>query len=451
MKGLVGGQRAVRRVVGVAVVALLAFTAAACGDDGDADDGDSAAPSTTAADGAGTTAPDGSDTTAAPSGDPLGEPNAATGDPVVVGLISAGGDCASCSVGSAQEGPAAEAAVAWVNDYLGGVGGRPIELVTCENGLDPATASDCANQMITEGAVAVVTGADSVVTGWEVLHDAGIPVISFATAESSYVNDPDSTFVFQDPEAITLEFPLGAAEQVGADHVSIIVVDVPAATDIYTDANLERFEDAGIEVDVIPVPLGTLDMTPQAQQIVQDNPDGLVDIVGHDAFCIPAINGLLAAGFEGTISTISFCVTDAMKEAISGEVLDGMLLGASDPLTVPSDPSTVLYNAIMDAYDDDGTVLRDVPTGLSIVASFAGLAVGTAGIEGDVTPDSIIAAMRSMDLLELPLSGGRHFRCNGRATEAHVAVCSISGLTATLDAEGQPVSLDVFSDDPIPD
>lgn len=429
-----------RRVVGLILVALLALGAAACGsDDGGSDES-----------GSGTTAADDGGSTTTVSGDILGEPNPASGEPVIVGLMGTGGDCADCSEGGSLEEPAAEATVAWVNEYLGGVGGRPIQLEVCNNDLDPSKSTDCANQMITDGATAVIVGADSTVTGWEVLHEAGIPVISFSTTQESLLADPDSTFVLQGSDALTVEFPLGAAQEIGADKVSVIVVDLPAATDIYTDETLAKFEDAGIEIDIIPVPIGTPDMTPQAQQIVQDNPDGLVNIVGHDAFCIPAINGLQAAGFTGTIATISFCVTDAMREAIPSDVVEGMLLAASDTLGDSSDPSTQQYNAVMDEYATS-EIPRDSSSPSAIYSSFAALALGTAGLEGEVTPAAIIDAMRSMDNEILPGTGSRQFRCNGNASESSPSACMKSGLSATLDAEGFPDRYTVFNDEPIPD
>jgi branched-chain amino acid transport system substrate-binding protein len=435
------GEHHVKGIQILGLVAVLVLVAAACGDD----DGGGTETAGTEAPSSDTSEP--TETTAA--GDPLGEPNPAEGEPVLVGLMGTGGDCPDCTLGGAIEEPVSEATIAWANEYLGGLGGRPMELVVCNNDLDPAKSVDCANEMIAQDVAAVVMGADSTVTGWEVLHEAGIPVINHSTTQESMIEDEDSTFILQGSEALTVEYPIGAALEVGADKVSIIVVDLPAATDIYTDETLQKFEDEGLEVDIIPVAIGTPDMTPQAQQIVQDNPDGLVNIVGHDAFCIPAIQGLQAAGFTGSIATISFCVTDAMREAIPGDAVEGMLLGASDALADTSSPSTVQYNAVLDEYATED-VARDSSSGSAIFGAFSALALGTAGLEGEVTPESVIDAMRSMDNAVLPGSGGRQFRCNGNA-EAHVSVCMNSGLSATLDAEGRPVSYAVFNDEPIPD
>ena len=84
----------------------------------------------------------------------------------------------------------------------------------------------------------------------------------------------------------------------------------------------------GIKFDVIPVPLGQADLTPEIQQIVANNPDGVVDIIGSDVTCIPALNALHQLGFQGTITTISYCITDAMRKAVAGEHREGHALSA---------------------------------------------------------------------------------------------------------------------------
>jgi len=415
---------------------------AACG--GDDDDSDSGSATTEAPD-------ESTDSNDAATGDPLGEPNPASGTPVKVGLITDGGDCAECSDTAGNEQPAAEATVQWANEYLGGLGGQPMELVVCVDDLDPAKATDCANQMIADGVVAVVIGASGVVeSSWGVLHDAGIPVVNYSVTNEGLLQDDASTFILQSSESLTVQLPLGVAQDLGADAASVIVVDLPIATESFEGDTPALFEDAGIELQVVPAPLGAPDMTPQAQQIVSKNPDGVVMIVGHDAFCIPAINGLIAAGFDGTIVTISYCVTDAMKDAIPGEVKEGMIIAANAPLGDDADPSMQQYQAVLAQYGAaDVDPLEATP--LAVYSALSGLSIGTQGLEGEVTPDSVIAAMRAMDNEILPGTGGRQFRCNGKAAPETPAVCAVSTLSATLDADGNPVGYEVLNDEPIPD
>jgi len=438
MKRSTGGRAA--RVLCASFVAVLMFGAAACGGGDDSDAESEATEPVT----------ESTDTTAAASGDPLGEPNPATKAPVKVGFITDGGDCPECSDTAGEEQPAAEATVQWANEYLGGLGGHEIELVVCVDDLDPAKATDCANQMIADGVVAVVTGASGVIeSSWVVLHDAGIPFFNYSLTNAEIAEDDASSFVMQDSESLTVSLPLGVAQDLGVDKVSVIVVNLPIATDSFGGDTPGLYEDAGIELQVVPADLGAPDMTPQAQQVVSENPDGVVMIVGHDAFCIPAINGLISAGFDGTIVTISHCVTDAMRDAIPGDVLEGMVIAANAPIGDDSDPSMQQYQAVLETYGAD--VDPEAATPLAVYSAVAALSIGTQGLEGDVTPESVIAAMRAMPNEVLPGTGGRKFRCNGNANPEAPAVCAVSTISATLDAEGNPVSYAVVNDEPIPD
>jgi branched-chain amino acid transport system substrate-binding protein len=429
---VLGRTRGSARVIAACLALLLAFGAAACGDT------------------EGGLGP-GSDDSVFVADDALGEPNTASGTPVSIGLITNGGDCPDCTSGTADERPTAEATVAWANEYLGGIGGHPIELEVCVDDIDPSKAADCANQMIQADVAAVVIGSNGVISSsWEILHDAGIPVLNFSATEEAMLQDDQSTFILQDPVSVNVDLPIAIAERIDADQVSVIVVDLPIATEVYEGEGARSFEAAGIDLEVVPVPLGTPDMTPQARQIVSDNPDGVVMIVGHDAFCIPAIDGLIAAGFRGTIGTISFCTTAAMVEAIPPEVLNGLVVAATSPIGDDSDASMLQFHAVLNEYATSD-IDRTSAGAVSMFSSFGALALGTQGLDGEATPESIIAALRAMEHQELPAGGGRYFRCNGNASEANPASCTVSVLSATLDSLGRAASYEVVNDQVILD
>ncbi|MFG1785442.1 ABC transporter substrate-binding protein [Rhodococcus oryzae] len=101
--------------------------------------------------------------------------NAATGQPIKVGQIipieAPGLSAASYAMGTVASVDAFNA--------RGGVNGRPLELLQCDSMGDPNKEVDCANQMISEGAVATLadfTPANNEGTS-QVLQAAGIPRI----------------------------------------------------------------------------------------------------------------------------------------------------------------------------------------------------------------------------------------------------------------------------------
>jgi branched-chain amino acid transport system substrate-binding protein len=181
---------------------------------------------------------------------------------------------------------------------------------------------------------------------------------------------------------------------------------------------------------------------------VSDNPDGLVAIIGHDLFCIPTLQGLTAAGFEGTITTIQFCVTDAMREAIPDDVKEGIVIAADGPIDDDTDESWLQYNAVLDEYNAPSSIAREDGSSLAIFSVLGALSVGTQQLEGDATPESVTAAIKAMPNSVLPGSGGRHFKCDGKASTTGPAVCSASVLSAELDAEGFPTNYQVINDAP---
>ena len=67
------------------------------------------------------------------------------------------------------------------------------------------------------------------------------------------------------------------------------------------------------------------------QQVASNNPDGVVFVIGNDAFCIAAFNGLRTAGFKGVITTIPQCLTDATRTAVPGDFLKGMKIVGDEP------------------------------------------------------------------------------------------------------------------------
>jgi Periplasmic binding protein len=90
-------------------------------------------------------------------------------------------------------------------------------------------------------------------------------------------------------------------------------------------------------------------MTPQMQDVAASGAD-VVQVVGNDAFCIAAFNGLNTAGYDREISSIIQCITDAAREGVPAEVLEGISITSTIALGATDDPTFQLYAAVMDEY-----------------------------------------------------------------------------------------------------
>ena len=369
----------------------------------------------------------------------LGSQDEATGEPVRIGMIS---DGATQAYDASDELRAAQATADFWNEHRGGIAGRPIELVTCETGGDPAGATDCGNLMVEENVVAVVFSNSGVGdSAWEPLHSAGIPTMFFQTSGDAVTRDPRSTFTLVNPLPAVFGPPLSIAESEGATRVAFVVIDVPVAVAAFESNGPEILERAGLDYDLVRIPPGTPDMTPQMREIVENGAD-IVQVLGYDAFCIAAYQGLEAAGYDGEITSVSQCVTDATRQALPGGNLEGISMISSIALGATDDPSYQLYRAVMDAYGDD---VRDVENiyAMGPYTVLSALATSLEGISGDITPETVTQTIKSMPERELPGAGGVTFRCGGSAVPSLPAVCTNQWLLATLDSDGQPANYEV--------
>jgi branched-chain amino acid transport system substrate-binding protein len=411
------------RFIALAISGALALTLAACGGDDDGADGSEEEEEATTGDEA---------------TDLLGPEDAATGEPIRVGMV---GDGATQAFDNTDELLAAQAAAEYWNTHRGGVAGRPLEVVTCETGNDPGGAADCANQMVENEVVAVALSqsgqADAV---WEPLHAAGIPTLWFQTSTEGLLADTETSFTMVNPLATLFGVPIAAAEDEGTDTIAFVNIDVPQALASFESGAAEAvLGNAGLTYELIPVPVGTADMTSQMQQVVESGA-GVVQIIGNDAFCIAALQGLNAVGYDGQVTSISQCITDVTREAVPGEQLEGISITATMAVGATDDPAYQLYQAVMGEY---GTDVADVDNALAMggYTTMSSLAAALQGIPADdVTPATAAEAIKTMEEADYAGADGLTFQCGGTAFPAQPAVCSNNSLRATLDAEGLPAS-----------
>lgn len=409
-----------RRPLWRLLAALLALTlvAAACGDDDDGDAGGS----------------DGTEETGPPAEDVLGEPNEATGEPVKVGLITEGGSEAIGSQSALTE-TGAEVAVAYANEYLGGIGGRPIDLFVCGNQATPAGAQDCGNQMVEQGVVAVTlpfTGYGEAQA--PIITGAGIPYVTGSGNSAAELTAPGAF-------ALTGGYPgtLGAFAQHASDQGSgkfaMIVIDVPSATQAAEQLGGIVFGNAGVEFEVITAAPGTPDLTPQLQAAVDGGADA-IGVTGDVTFCTSFLQAYQTLGLDVPKYVIAPCVDATVIESL-GDVMAGSYL-ATNASGESADAD--LYAAMLTKYaadediDPDPIVSAGVSAGTSSVINFVR---ALEGLTGDITKDSVMAQLKAAKDVPLWLADGQTFTCDGSVIAIMPNVCSAGFFIGTLTAEGE--------------
>ena len=246
---------------------------------------------------------------------------------ILTGVAAAFGLAASLAPGMAQDtikignivataGPlksAAEPTVVAVDIAVeeinanGGINGKPIEIIRFDTGSDPKQASVGARKLIQDDDVLAIVGPFSSSETRVALNDAErMKTLMLPTSSSAPGLVDGTTYVYRlsEDEAVqfgrlldTIKTAGIKAETAEIVYISDDVVSNIAGTKLYP-ALLEK---AGLKVgDPIPVQFKSFDMSAQAAQIVQENPD-LVAIAGLPDQASKVIKELRRQGYEGRI------------------------------------------------------------------------------------------------------------------------------------------------------
>ncbi|MGY3555480.1 ABC transporter substrate-binding protein [Williamsia sp. R60] len=401
-----------KRSGGAIALGLVAVLAAACGDDGGSSGSSSSSVDVSV----------------------LGEANPATGSPVKVGVFSVEG---GSSVSVPEVGDASVAVVDYANEYLGGLGGRKIEVVRCGDKADGASSAACANQFVREGVVAVVSGlsatADQAVP---VIQGAGIPWISMSASAPTELAD-DNAFFFAPGALGTLAGQAVYSAEQGWKTVTVIGTENPQVVSAVNSLGKKLFEDQGVKLNLVTVPSGTPDASSQVAAALQTDPDALA-IFGEATLCQTILSAASTVGASVPKMLLSTCVTDEVKNAVGESAIDGAVV-FSHYVATGDNEEAKLYQAVMKQYAPDTSTAGLTPSGYSAMLGFV-RGVNAGGLEaGDVTPATISQALRGAVDVPLPIGLGETFSCDKTQFPlpgVKGTFCTSSEFASTYSTEG---------------
>jgi branched-chain amino acid transport system substrate-binding protein len=368
----------------------------------------------------------------------LGPVKQASGVPVKIGYIY---DGQSQGIDARSELVMARATAKYVNERLGGVAGRPLEIVDCADDATPAGATDCANQMIAAKVPAVLSGAPSQPAAIvKLLEPAKIPYFVYAGIDQSVLLSADG-YVLTNPLG-SLAASIKVANDSGVKKVAMLLIDVPAAVGPVQAIATPLFKKAGLSVSYTPVAPGTPDMTPQIQAALSKGAQQFT-IIGDPAFCISALSALKTLGYTGKSVVNSQCLSADVAKNVPGGI-DGVKVATNESLDA-KDPQVALYEAVAAKYAPSTPPHASGNSGG--YAAVVGFARATTGLTGDVTAATVQNALLTMSPQPLPLLKGQTFKCNHK-TPLVPAVCSNGAVILTVDAAGKFKSAEIFDSAP---
>lgn len=440
-------QRRTRRFAALALAATVALAACGGDDDSDADD----EPATEESTDEPATDDEPADEPADDGGDePAGE---ATGEPIKIGFQNAEGD----PNGSFPEySIAARAATEYINAELGGLGGRPIELIVCEMAITPDDSQRCANELVAEGVEAVVSSINFFGNHMAIYQGADIPVIvstaitvaDFTTPGVYSVGAGGGCLGVHTGLVYTATQLMGELEGIEqVNRVGVPWADTPPGVVCYYDLESKPLdvlkgtipgtsELAGSMPDLehigVPVAPALPDATPQATEVLNFEPDVII-FSGQGADCWNLVDAMGRLGWtpDQTPLVLSGACTDFTSMAAAGDLAVGIYLTSTENSTL-LDPAVLEEGSqhweYATTYQTKG--LEYGMTEDDIFKGFAALGFSTMmniwevsnTIDGEVTGGALDEAFAATDG-SMETFGGSPLNCAG-APEPYVAVCS---------------------------
>jgi branched-chain amino acid transport system substrate-binding protein len=373
-----------KRSMALLAAAICAVALAACGSDEDSDSAEEASVTT--------------------------KSNKATGSPIVLGALDV--------PNQPQFTDGVKATVEYLNAEAGGLAGHRIELKTCSANQTPQQGIKCANELVRDGAVAVIIGEDvSVDSAFPIYERAGVPVISERIVTNQMLVNPVAVSLGPGIPATLAAFAKYARDEYDAERaVSLQPAGTPQSLlDQLVGGPLKA---AGIQADYAFFNPEKSNYDATFAAIAQKDPDVVIVNIDDNNQCAPAMKSARSVGADFKVFQIT-CSDDEVFEA-AGALTDGVVFyGPLDAVTGEGSPDVELYDHIMDTYGSAGTGFQSA-VAVSSVMTLARLMESQNG--GEITKKSILDAFKDAKGEEIFM--GPPLECG--VSKAFPALCTLS-------------------------
>lgn len=278
----------------------------------------------------------------------------------------------------------------YINSH-GGINGRPLKALTCdEKGV--ATGSEaCAREAVSEGAISIV-GSPTFYGGnvESVAHAAGLSVFGTCCSFTPNEFNDDTSFVYSPDPIASGAAVLVRAYQDGCQNITSMSIDIPTA-DASNAGALRVAKAAGFtgSVNFVKLPPTSQDYSAQVAEAVKNNPDCILMVVPENQ-----VSALLPAYFQtGNDARLYGSLGNFDAVSVRGfedqdQVKNATLMSFYSPF---QGPAFADFRQALDDYDGDTKgLVYDSLSGLGTWAAFRGFVQIASAIKGDITRQSFI-------------------------------------------------------------
>jgi branched-chain amino acid transport system substrate-binding protein len=399
----------IRRLGAVLVVAALV---AACGGDDDDSDADEPAETEASADEpSATEAPaDEPATTEAPATEAPAEEPAATDPPTTEAPAPADGEPIQLGAVVSLTGPAvfpeASAAASAYFDFVnenGGVNGRPIEYTTLDDAGDPNQAASAARSLVEDTGVVALAGGASLLecaVNGQYYAEQVVFNVSGTGVDPGCFASPNISPVNTGPYLGTTVSLYYLSEDRGFESICYVQQSVPSFNDAFTAAADQWTALTGKEL-AMPIQFfnPTDDVTPLVVNLAGNCDAVFMSLTEAPLLAFMQAVQLQGGGGDMVLMSQTSGFTEQVAEAL-GDAGQGLLANSEFIPFNSDDPALDEWRSIMEA--------NDVPLTSFAIGGYlaAKIIVDTmSGIDGEVTRESVNAALAALESYETPLLG----------------------------------------------
>ena len=330
---------------------------------------------------------------------------------------------------------AADAAVALINGELGGVGGRPVELVPCilSNPLSADESQACGRQFADSGVVAVLGGIGlSNGPMIDVLEQNGIPYVGGIPLNSPEMTNPQSFQFSGGSPGAFVAFAQDAVERVGAERIAILFAEYPAIQDAALNYGAAVARALGAEVVEVPFPMVSQDYSAAAQKAAESNPDAIF-VGAADLACAPIMQALADLGSTAEVYMVGACADAKQIDKVGVDRVLGYLFNVEGRIDQGDGlADTEIYTLTMERYAP-GTNARSAAT--VGFRSAMNLWAVLDRLGPDATSAQVTETFRSAR--DVPSFDGHPYSCGGSLIPALPSMCAPQEVIAELTGPSQ--------------
>jgi branched-chain amino acid transport system substrate-binding protein len=235
---------------------------------------------------------------------------------VVLGFINMEGS-PSGSFPEAANG--ARAAVAHVNDDLGGIAGRPLQLSSCKTNGTPESSRGCAQQVLAANPVAVVGGIDLAAdASVSVVTAAGVPYVTGSPTLTGELTTPGAYGFTGGTAADLLGIGDYLIERKHVKSIHVLHEDLPGLLNAAISATGDIFRAKHVtDVKLVAEKADAPDFAPALTAAAAGNPEAII-VVFPAQSCARIMQAVQSLGVKAQIYYPGVCASPGVVGTVTG-------------------------------------------------------------------------------------------------------------------------------------